>query len=101
MGGFRAVVVAVIAVPMVQMAVHQVIDVAAVRHRRMAATGAVLVRFLVPLASVLGSAVGRIGRIDGQSATPKSVAADHLSRIHPTIPNKVTRASHSRVHAAF
>ena len=63
----NAVVLHVTLVRVMQVAIVQIVRVAIVFQGRMAAIGAVLVRFLVPLASVLGSAVGRIGRIDGQS----------------------------------
>ncbi|MBI4893898.1 MAG: hypothetical protein HY821_24995 [Acidobacteria bacterium] len=52
-------VVAMAFVWMMQMAVHQVVDMAAVRHGLMAATGPVLVIRLMPGAAVAGRA--RIG----------------------------------------
>jgi hypothetical protein len=60
------VVVAVVAVGVVQVAVDQVIDVVAVRDGRMAAVGAVLMCFIVAAAGVLGSAIGGVGFIDGE-----------------------------------
>ena len=71
-----AMVVAVIAVRVMQMAVHQVIDMVAVRDLRMAAIGAVLVGLVVSLAAVLGRALGRIGRTDGQGVLLDLVAFD-------------------------
>jgi hypothetical protein len=61
-----AVVVAVVAVRMVQMSGHQVIDVIAVRHRFMPAAGAVNVFLGVGPTSVLGRAAGRIARANFQ-----------------------------------
>jgi hypothetical protein len=60
------VIVAVIAVRMMQMPVHEVIDMIAVRDCSMATIGAVLVSGFVALAAVLGSAIGRVGRAYGQ-----------------------------------
>jgi len=60
------VVVAVVAVRVVQVALHQVIDVIAVRDRRVAAIRAVLVALVVVAAIVLGSAAGRVRRVDRQ-----------------------------------
>jgi hypothetical protein len=54
------VVVAVVAVDVVQMAVDQVIDVVAVRHRLVAAAGTVLVLLGVVAAAVLRRAAGRV-----------------------------------------
>jgi hypothetical protein len=61
------VIVAVIAVRMVQMAVHEVVDVVAVRHRFVAAAGAMDVTLRMAAAVVLGRTVGRVllGHIDG------------------------------------
>jgi hypothetical protein len=61
-----AVIVAVVAVGMVQMPVHQVIDVVAVRHRFVAAVRAMLVGLVVLAAGVLGCARGRVGAADRQ-----------------------------------
>src|SRR5437879_5464447 len=55
-----------VAVRVVQVAVHQVIDVIAVRNLLVAATRSVDVRRVVRLASVFGGAGGRVGRIDGE-----------------------------------
>jgi hypothetical protein len=60
------VVVAVVAVRVMQVAVDQVIDVVAVRDGGVAAVGAVLMRFVMAAASVLGSAIGGIGYVDGE-----------------------------------
>ena len=49
-----------IAVRVMQMPADQVIDVIAVRHRFMAAAGAVYVILRMPAARVLGGAIGRI-----------------------------------------
>jgi hypothetical protein len=59
----RAVVVAVVAVRVMQVAVDQVVDVITVRHRLVPAAGAVLVARLVPFAAMLGrAAAGIAGR---------------------------------------
>jgi hypothetical protein len=58
--GDLPVVVAVVAVRMVQVAIDQVIDVVAVRHRFVAATRPVLVAPRVSAALMLGSALRRI-----------------------------------------
>jgi len=60
------VVIAVAAVRVVQMPVHQVVDVVAVRDCLMAAAGAVLVVTGVAATVVGGSALGRIGSRDAQ-----------------------------------
>src|SRR4051794_480601 len=61
-----AVVVAVVAVGAVQVAVHQVVGVVAVRDRLVAAAGAVAVGRVVGAAGVGGGAGRRVGRVDGQ-----------------------------------
>jgi hypothetical protein len=60
------VIVAVIAVRVVKVAVHQVIDVVAVRHRFMAAAGAVPMSLVVLAAIMVGSALGGISAADRQ-----------------------------------
>lgn len=57
-------VVAVAVVGMVQMAVHQVVDVISVRHRLVAASGSVGVIGTMPAALVTAGAGGRVGLID-------------------------------------
>jgi hypothetical protein len=52
----RAVIVAVVAVRMVQVAVDEIVDVVPVRHRLVPASRPVDVPCLVPLAAVLGGA---------------------------------------------
>jgi hypothetical protein len=59
-------VVAVIAVRMVQVAFHQVIGVIAVGHGRVATGGPMLVGFLVTTAVVRGRARSRVRGADGQ-----------------------------------
>jgi hypothetical protein len=59
-------VVAVIAVGVMEVAVDQVVNVVAVRDGGMAAVGAVLVAFFVAGAGMLGSAIGRVGFVNGQ-----------------------------------
>jgi hypothetical protein len=59
-----AVVVAVVAVRVVQVAVDQVVGVVAVRHRFVAAAGTVAVALVVTAAGVLRGAIGRVGRAD-------------------------------------
>jgi hypothetical protein len=61
-----AVVVAVVTVRVMQVAVHQVIDVIAVRHRLMAAAGAMLMRRVVGAAGVLRRAGAGVGAADFQ-----------------------------------
>ena len=58
-------IVTVVAVRMVQVAFHKVIDVVAVWDRRMATVGAVLVCLFMSRAAVLGSAISGVGRSDG------------------------------------
>lgn len=60
------VVVAVVAVGVVQVAVDQVVDVVAVRDRLVTAAGAVHMVSIVAVAVVLGCATGRIGIIHFQ-----------------------------------
>jgi len=60
------VIVAVIAVGMMEVPADHVIDVIAVRNGRVAAVGTVLVPLVVFAAIMLGSALGRIGCADGQ-----------------------------------
>jgi hypothetical protein len=59
-------VVAVVAVGVMEVAVDEVVDVVAVGDGGMAAVGAVLVAFFVAVAGVLGSAIGGVGFVDGQ-----------------------------------
>lgn len=61
------VMVTVAVVGVVQVAVHQIVHVVAVRHGRVATIGAMLMRGIVPGAIVRG-AIGRIGRADFQGA---------------------------------
>lgn len=60
----RTVIVTVIAVRMVQMAIDEIIDMVAVRHRLVAATGAVLMPNLVTAAIMIGRAALRVLRTD-------------------------------------
>ena len=60
-----AVVVAVAAVGVVQVAIDEVIDVVAVRHRFMAATRAVNVAGRVATTRVFRGAIRRVDRGDG------------------------------------
>jgi hypothetical protein len=53
-------VIAVVAMGMVQVAVHEIVRVVAMRHRFMAAAGAVTVATLVPTAAMAGRAVARV-----------------------------------------
>jgi hypothetical protein len=59
-------IVTMIAVRMVQMVVNEIVDVIAVRHSLMSATGTVSMRRLVTLASVVRCAAIRVLRIDFQ-----------------------------------
>jgi hypothetical protein len=56
----------VVAVRVVQMAFHQIVGVVAVRHRLMAAAGAVAVALRVAAAVVVRCALGGVGRADRQ-----------------------------------
>lgn len=58
--GDRAVIVAVAAMRMVQMPVHQIIDVIAVRHGRMTAAGTMHMPGFVPAALMIGRTPVRI-----------------------------------------
>jgi hypothetical protein len=60
------VVVAVIAVRMVEMSVYEVVNVVAMRHRFVSASRAVNMIRIVSLASVCGCAASRIGVADLQ-----------------------------------
>lgn len=60
------VVVAVIAVRMVQVSVYQVVGVIAVRNSRVAAIRPVLMGFLVTATAMVWRASGRVCRVDGQ-----------------------------------
>jgi len=72
----RAVVVAVVAVRMVQVASDQVIDVIAVRHRLVATTGTVNVILVVAGTAVARRTLGRVGRVHRQS-----VLVDHAATV--------------------
>jgi hypothetical protein len=61
------VIVAVVAMRVMEVAVHQVIDMIAVRHRRMAAIGTVLMILIVAAAGMLRRAGVRVLRRDGES----------------------------------
>ena len=63
----RAVVVAVVAVRVVQVAIDEVIDVVAMWHRFVAAAGAVDVSGFVAAAVVVGRAGVRVGGADGDA----------------------------------
>ena len=63
---YRAMIVAVVAVRMVQVAVHEVINVVSVRHGFVAAARTMLVPLLMLAASVIGSAVRGIRAGDRQ-----------------------------------
>lgn len=56
-------IVTVIAVDVMQVALHQVIDVIAMGYRFMATVGGMPMRFFMPVALVLRRASFRIGRI--------------------------------------
>jgi len=56
-------IIAMVAMGMVQVPIHQIVDVVAVRHRLVTATGAVLMPWLVPFAAVLRrAAIGILRR---------------------------------------
>jgi hypothetical protein len=57
------VIVAVVAIRVVQMTVHQIVDVIAVGNRLMAAVGTMLVLGAMCSAVMTAGAVGRIGRV--------------------------------------
>lgn len=70
----RTVVVAVIAVRMVQMTVDQVIDMVAVRHRFVAAAGSVRMSCAVAGTMMLRRAAVRVGGADGDHVLVDMVA---------------------------
>ncbi len=70
----RAVVVAVPVVRMVQVAVHEVVDVIPVRHGLVPTAGAVDVTRLMPVAGVLGRALGGVRVVDGDPVLVAVVA---------------------------
>ena len=59
-------IVAVVAVRMVEMPIDEVVDVIAVRHGLVAASGTVDVVRIVPRAAMLGGAADRVGLVDGE-----------------------------------
>lgn len=69
-------IVAVIAVLVVKVPVHHVVDVIAVGHREVTAGGAVNVRLVVPTTSVVGSAATRVGTAVRQSVLVHMVAVN-------------------------
>ena len=68
-------VVAVVAVRVVQVVVHQVVHVVAVRHRFVAAARPMSVPLLVPAASVVGRAIRRVRGADRQGVFLNLAAA--------------------------
>jgi hypothetical protein len=60
-------VIALVAAAMVQVPVHKVVDMVAVRYRVMTALRSVHVRFFMAAAVMCGSARGRVRRADGDS----------------------------------
>jgi hypothetical protein len=60
------VIVAVAAVRLMQVAAHQVVDVVTMRHRFVATTWSMGVRFAVGAAGVVRGAGGRISATDGE-----------------------------------
>lgn len=69
-------IVAVVAVGMVQVTIDQVIRMVAVRHRLVSAGGAVLVAFLVRSAVVLRRTLGRVVGVDRKSVFLHAAAGD-------------------------
>ncbi len=69
-------IVAVSSVHVVKMTRDEVVDMVTMRHRRMAAVGAVHVLSIVFAARVVGRASGRIGRIDRHRALVDVIAVD-------------------------
>jgi hypothetical protein len=70
------VIVAVLAVLVVKVAVHQIIGVIAVGYPEVAAALAVDVRLVVPATSVIGSAAPRVGAADREGVLIDVVAVD-------------------------
>jgi hypothetical protein len=68
------VIVTVVAVEVVQVALHQVIDVVPMRHSLVAAVGPVLVRFFMPGAFVVRRASFRIRRVHLQAMVVHVIA---------------------------
>ena len=62
----RAVVVAMSSMDVMQMTVHQVVDVVAVRHRFMTTAWTVHVGSVVTIALMIRCALGGVGAIDGE-----------------------------------
>jgi hypothetical protein len=60
-------IVTVFAVGVMQMAIHQIIDVISVRYCLVAAVGPMAMRFIMSVALVLGSTSLRIGRVHLQA----------------------------------
>lgn len=60
----RAVIVAMVAMRMMQVAINQIVHMVAMRHRFMAASGSMLVVCIVTSATMLRSALVGIGRAD-------------------------------------
>jgi len=69
-------IIAVIAVRMMQMAVREVIDVVAVRNGVVAAVGTVFVALVMAVATVGRGALGRVGRADGEGVLLDLLAFD-------------------------
>jgi hypothetical protein len=69
-----AVIVTVVAVEVVQVALHQVIDVISMGHCLVAAVGPVLVRFFMPVALVVRRASFRIRRVHLQAMVIHMIA---------------------------
>jgi hypothetical protein len=72
----RAVIVAMRAVRTMDVPVDEVIDVIAVRHRRVATVGAVLVAACVTAAAVVGSAASGVRAADGEPVLVDMVAVE-------------------------
>lgn len=71
-----------VAVGMVQLAVHQVVDVVAVGHRLVAAVRAVGVVSLMPSVVAGGAALG-VGGVDGEGVLLDPVRLAGLCSLHP------------------
>jgi len=67
-------VVTVVAVRVVQVTFHQVVDVVSMRYCLMAAIGPMPMRFLMPVALVVGSTSFRIGRVHLQAMVVHMIA---------------------------
>ncbi len=97
---YGAVVVAVAAVGVVEVAVHEVVHVVAVRHGFVSASGAVLVVRIVGAAGVIGRAVSRVRAADRQEVLVHVVGVGMMEVAVVQVVGVAVMA-HGQVTAAF